>query len=204
MKHIKKVISYSIAGSVGLSVVASLQGCDQPSPYNQEQQSGYDLNQNYFMVIEQLSSNPDRFTVAEKHPTDGPTRAILRSMDGTERFMSEAELKQYAEEEAKKVEAGTSTLTQDPATHSSGMSMGETIMAAAVGSLIGGMIANRLMGNSNFQKTSQSYGKTPTSAYSRSATPKKTSNSVSSKQKPKSGFFGGNRSSSSSYRSFGG
>ncbi|EGW55301.1 hypothetical protein [endosymbiont of Tevnia jerichonana] len=33
MKHIKKVLSYSIAGSIGLSVIASLNGCsDQGAP----------------------------------------------------------------------------------------------------------------------------------------------------------------------------
>ena len=32
MKHIKKALSYSIAGAVGLSVVASLGGCDQMQP----------------------------------------------------------------------------------------------------------------------------------------------------------------------------
>lgn len=202
MRHIKKALSYSIAGSLGLVVVANLQGCsDQgaqsfgggPGDQNLSSQ-----DQNFFIVIEQTGSNPDTYKVAEKHPTTGPTRAILRAPDGTERFLSEAELKTLAEQEAAKVEAGTSRLTQDPSMHSGGMSLGETLLAAAAGSLIGGMLANRLAGNRNFQRAQQSYGGgRPTAKISQPHKP-------NSGGKPRSGFFGGNSGKSAgSTRSFG-
>lgn len=205
MKHIKKALSYSIAGSLGLAVMASLSGCGDQS---QSVGPGGDFSaqegqeQSFFLVIEQTGSNPDTFELAEKHPTSGPTRAILRQQDGTERFLSEEELKQLAEEEAKKVEQGTSRLTEDPASYGGGMSMGETLLAAAAGSLIGGMIANQLMGNKNFQRTQSQYGGgRPTTTMSQPA-------KTGSKSSPKSGFFGGNTtgtsSSSSSSSSYGG
>ncbi|USF88819.1 hypothetical protein [Candidatus Endoriftia persephone] len=206
MKHIKKVLSYSIAGSIGLSVIASLNGCsDQgaPPPGGFGSQAGAEQGQNAFMVIEQTGANPDSYKLVEKHPTTGPNRAILRDMDGNERFLSEDELKQIAEQEAAKVEAGTSRLTEDPSMHSGGMSLGETLLATAAGSLIGGMIANKLMNNSNFQRNQQQYGGgRPTSSISQPY--KKTA----SNKQPKSGFFGGNksapRSSNSRFGSFGG
>jgi hypothetical protein len=154
------------------------------------------------MVIEQIATNPDSYKLVEKHPTSGPSRAILRDQEGNERFLTEDELKAIAEQEAAKVEEGTSRLTQDPATHSGGMSLGETLLAAAAGSLIGGMLANRLAGNSNFKRTQQQYGGgRPTSSISQPY-------NKTAKSQPKSGFFGGKQSGSSSsgsrFRSFGG
>lgn len=198
MKHIKKALSYSIAGSLGLTVVASLGGCEQPqSPQLMGSEQG--AEQSWFMVIEQTGANPDTYRVAEQHPTTGPTRALLRDMNGIERFLSEEELKAIAEEEAQRVEAGTSRLAQDGAQMSAGgMSLGETLLAAAAGSLIGGMLANRLMGNRNFQQNQARYNSTRPSA--------PTSFRTGSTTQPKSGFFGssGSRSGSSSFGSFGG
>lgn len=207
MKHLKKALSYSIAGSVGLSVIAALNGCGDQGA--QPPQGGDDAGsmqgvaeaENVFLVIEQTGESPDTYRLVEKYPTSGETRAILRGLDGTERFLSEDELREIAEAEAAKVEEGTSRLTQDPETMSGGMSFGETILAAAVGSLIGGAIANSLMGNRNFQRNQSQYGGgRPTSGLSQPDSRSRT--------QPKSGFFGGNKSntssSSSSTRSFGG
>lgn len=208
MKHIKKVLSYSIAGSIGLTVIASLNGCgepDQPPSLDRsglQQDAGQDQNQ--FLVIEQTGSAPDTYKVVEKHPTTGPTRAILKDMEGNERFLSEEELRKIAEEEAAKVEAGTSNLTQNPDMYSGGLSLGETLLAAAAGSLIGGMLANRLMGNPNFQRTQQRYGGgRPATSISQPL-----NKQAAGKSPARSGFFGGNRSTSGSSRgsfsSFGG
>jgi len=206
MRHIKKALSYSIAGSLGLGVIASLQGCDQGPA--QASMSGFDASQTdaveqpYFLVLEQTGSAPDTFRLVEKHPTSGPTRAILRLPDGSERFLSEVELKEFAAAEAARVEAGASRLTEEPSMHAGGMSMGEVLLAAAAGSLVGGMLANRLASNRNFQRTQSSYGGgRPTASISQPG-----SSQTASKSKPKSGFFGSSSgsSSSSSYRSFGG
>ena len=201
MKHIKKALSYSIAGSIGLTVIASLNGCSDPGqpPQGMGDSSmlqDEEMKQSQFLVIEQTGKAPDTYQVLEKHPTSGPTRAILKDMDGNERFLSEEELRKIAEEEAARVEAGTSNLTQNPEMHSGGLSLGETILAAAAGSLIGGMLANRLMGNQNFQRTQQRYGGgRPTSTISQPL------NRQATNSQTRSGFFGGNRSSSSSARS---
>jgi hypothetical protein len=206
MRHIKKAVSYSIAGSLGLGVIASLQGCSDQGPtppnvsgFGTGQSAG--IEQDYFMVIEQTGSAPDTYRLVEKHPTTGPTRAILRSPDGSERFMSEAELQAIAAEEAARVEAGTSRLTEDPSMSAGGLSLGETLVAAAAGALIGGMLANRLAGNANFQRTQQTYGGgRPTATISQPARTQ-----TASKSQPRTGYFGGSRSSSSgSYGTYGG
>lgn len=202
MKHIKKALSYSIAGSIGLTVIASLTGCGDPGPPQQgvgdsgiQQDGGPEQSQ--FLVIEQTGSAPDTYKVVEKHPTTGPTRAILKDMEGNERFLSEEELRKIAEEEAARVEAGTSNLTQNPEMHSGGLSLGEVLLAAAAGSLIGGMLANRLMGNSNFQRAQQSYGGgRPTTSISQPL-----NRQAAGKSTARSGFFGGSKSTSSSSRS---
>jgi hypothetical protein len=209
MKHIKKALSYSIAGSIGLTVIASLNGCsDAGQPQQRMDESGMQQDggpdQSQFLVIEQTGAAPDTYKVVEKHPTTGPTRAILKDLEGNERFLSEEELRTIAEEEAAKVEAGTSNLTQNPEMSSGGMSMGEVLLAAAAGSLIGGMLANRLMGNQNYQRNQQRYGGgRPTSSISQPL-----NRQAAGKSQARSGFFGGNRSTSGSSRgsfgSFGG
>ncbi len=208
MRHIKKALSYSVAGSLGLAVIASLQGCSDQGPAppafgGLDGAANGGIDGNYFLVVEQTGASPDTYRLAEKHPTSGPTRAILRLPDGTERFLSEAELQRIAADEAARVEAGTSRLTQDPSMHAGGLSLGETLVAAAAGSLIGGMLANRLAANSNFQRTQQSYGGgRPTAAISQPA-----NRNTSRQRTPRSGFFGGaggRPSSGGGPRSFGG
>ena len=185
MKHIKKALSLSIAGALGMTVIGSLSGCEQASPPNDMQNIG---NENMFMVIEQTGSNPDTYNVIEQYPTSGATRAILRDSNGIERFLSEAELKAIAEEEARKVEAGTSRLAQDGAQMTSGLSLGEVLLSAAAGALIGGMMANALMGNKNFRTNQSKY---------QSSRPATSLSSRGNTNRARSGFFG-NRSDSSS------
>lgn len=195
MKHIKKALSCSIAGTLGLTVIAGLSGCEQASSPQQfgEQQ---DAQQHWFMVIEQTGSNPDTYRVVEQHPTSGPTRAILRDQNGIERFLSEEELKAIAEQEARRVEAGTSRLAQEGAElNPAGMSLGETLLAAAAGSLIGGMLANSLIRNRTFQQNTARYNRTRPGAPTTSL---RTGNTT----RPRTGFFG-QRSGSSTSRSFG-
>lgn len=205
MRHVKKIASRSIAGSLGLVIAASLQGCSDQSPTAPNLSSfdsgqPPDITQNWFLVAEQ--TGPDSYRLVEKHPTEGATRAILRLPDGTERFMSEHELRQLAVEEAARVEAGTSRLTQEPSMQAGGLSLGEMVLAAAAGSLVGGMLANSLARNANFQRNQQSYGGgRPTAAISQPAN----RNTTTARTTPRSGFFGGSQSSSNSgFRSFGG
>ena len=203
MKHVKKILSYSIAGGLGLSTLAMLQGCSE-QPQSAAGSGDSELaaldaqQQNVFLVLEQTGTDPDTYALLEKHPTTGQTRAILREPDGTERFLSEAELQEIAAAEAARVEAGESRLTEDPSMMSGGLSLGEVLLASAAGALIGGMLANSLMGNSNFQRTQQNYGGgRPTAAVSQ---PYRASSNTANNQ-ARSGFFGGNKGSTSSSRS---
>ena len=216
--YIKSIVSYSMVGSLGLTILASLQGCggDQP-PLPPEKPSAGTISdaakgEGMFMVIQQTGANPDTFELKEKYPAS-ETRAILKDLNGNERILTEAELKKMAEAEAKKVEDGTSNLTHPVATNQ-GLSLGETILASAAGALIGGMIANKLMGNANYQQHQQQQASRAQSSISRPATGGTDTRAVNPNQtqQPKSGFFGNKSSgstgsssnSSSSSSSFGG
>jgi uncharacterized membrane protein YeaQ/YmgE (transglycosylase-associated protein family) len=186
-KQMMKTVNAIALGSVGIMVSSAITGC---APQQQEQQMG-----NKFLVIQEDANG--KYTVVEEHPTEGPTRAIIRDKEGNERFMNEAELKALAEQEYQKVEDGTSETVSAPS-GDAGMGLAGTILAAAAGALLGNMIANKLMNNSNFQQRSTMNNK---SAYSRSTSPTKSSTSTSSKKS----YFGGSssgsttRSSTSSY-----
>ena len=207
--YIKSIVSYSMVGSLGFTILASLQGCggDQPStpPAQKPNTSVSDAvnnnkQQGLFMVIQQTGKNPDTYEVKEQYPSAEGTRAILKDMDGKERILSEAELKQIAEAEAKKVEDGTSKLAQ-PVAENQGLSLGETLLASAAGALVGGMIANKLMGNSNFQRNQQQYQQRYPSSISRpmgggmdTRGVNQTRPGTPSQAQPKSGFFGSGNS----------
>lgn len=197
--YIKPILSYSMVGSLGLTILASLQGCggDQPpTPPHQNNTAGTisdaTKGEGMFMVIQQTGANPDTFELKEKYPAS-ETRAILKDLNGNERILTQAELKKMAEDEAKKVEAGTSKLTQ-PVAANQGLSLGETILASAAGALIGGVIANKLMGNANYQQHQQYQQQRVQPSISRSFGGGTDTRAVNPNQgqQPKSGFFGSN------------
>ena len=191
MKHFMSANTI-ITGTVGLAVLSALSGC-QSAPEEQAEA------QNKFLVVEQLSSG--KYVIVEEMPTEGPSRAIIKETDenGTvsERVMSEAEMKELADQEYKKMEAGQSELNAEP--HSEGMGLGGTILAAAGGALLGNMIGNMLMNNKNVQRHQDMSNR---SAYHRSSAGG--SKSATSNSQKKS-FFGNSASrSTSSSSSFGG
>lgn len=206
--YIKPILSYSMVGSLGLTILASLQGCggDQPPappPQTPGTISDAAKGEGMFLVIQQTGANPDTFELKEKYPAS-ETRAILKDMNGNERILTEAELKKMAEDEAKKVEDGTSKLTQ-PVAENQGLSLGETILASAAGALIGGMIANKLMGNSNYQQHQQHQQQRAQTSISRPAAGGTDARSVNQGQnQPKSGFFGNNSGAAKPGNSAGG
>jgi hypothetical protein len=185
-----------IMGTAGLAVISALSGCQS----NQEESGATKSEgQNKFIVVEQLSSG--KYVVIEEMPTTGPSRALIRSKDenGTinERVMSEAEMKALADQEYKKMQDGKSELNAEP--KSEGMGLGGTILAAAGGALLGNMIGNALMNNTNFRKNQDASNK---SAYHQSANQNGPKPAASGQKKS---FFGGSSSrSSSSSSSFGG
>ncbi len=141
--------------------------------------------QGQFLIIKQTAKDPDAYIIEEKHPSSTGTRAILKDMEGNERMLTEEELKKLAEAEAAKVENGTSNLTQTPQANSPGLSLGETILAGAAAGLIGGMIANKLAGNSNFQQHQQ-VQQQQTSAYQQRQTTNRNSFTRSTSTTPAS------------------
>lgn len=193
MKHIVSA-KQVIMGTAGLAVLSALSGCQSSQEESQNAEAP-----NKFLVVEQQPNG--KYVVIEEMPTTGPSRAIIHETDenGTvhERVMTEEEMKALADQEYKKMQEGKSELNSEP--KSEGLGLGGTILAAAGGALLGNMIANSLMNNTNFRKNQDASNK---SAYHRSANQ---SGSKASSGSSKKSFFGnsGSRSSSSS-SSFGG
>jgi len=181
MKHVSSARTMAL-GSMGVVVMAALTGCST----QQTQEQG-----NKFLVFQEDANG--KYTVIEEHPTDGPTRAIIKDVNGNERFMSETELKALAQAEYDKMQNGTSELNQAPTSGDSGMGIGGTILAVAAGSLLGNMIANQLMGNKNFSQRSQA---------ATSNVRSKAKATAAKKSSAKKSFFGSNKPSTSKSRSF--
>lgn len=196
MKHFTTA-KHIMMGTMGLIVLSALSGC-QSAPEEQAS-SEESVNQNKFLVVEQQPNG--KYVIVEEMPTTGPSRAIIKETDenGTvhERVMSEAEMKELADQEYKKMEEGKSELNAEP--QGEGMGLAGTILAAAGGALLGNMIGNALMNNKNVQRHQDMSNR---SAYHRSSAGG--SNSASSNTQKKS-FFGNSASkSTSSSSSFGG
>jgi len=190
-------------GSLGLTMIIGLQGCGQteeppktnPNP-NGTISEVSKSEEGFFLVIKQTAKDPDAFIIIEKHPSSTGTRALLRDMEGNERMLTEEELRQMAEAEADKVENGTSNLTQPPVASSPGLSLGEIILASAAGALIGGMIANKLAGNSNYQQHQQQQ-QAHFSAYQQTQRANNRTGGNASTT-PKQGIFSGSKTNNSS------
>ncbi len=137
--------------------------------------------ENKILRIQEVA--PGQFKLVESMPTTGPTQAFVTDLNGSTRIMNEAEMKTFAEAEMKKVENNTSNLTsanpQQPKADE-GFGMGELLLAGAAGALLGGVAANMLSNNQNFQAR-QSAGYGSPSGYQSSHNPN-----------PNSGGFGGN------------
>ncbi|MDO9305164.1 MAG: hypothetical protein Q7T77_07520 [Sulfuricurvum sp.] len=193
MKHIVSAKNIML-GATGLAVLTALSGC-QSAPEEQSAAEG----QNKFLVVEQQPNG--KFVIIEEMPTTGPSRAIIKETDenGTvhERVMSEAEMKEMADQEYKKMQEGKSELNSEP--KSEGMGLAGTILAAAGGALLGNMIGNALMNNKNVQRHQDVSNR---SAYHKSAGAGGGSSTANSGKKS---FFGNKgASSTSSSSSYGG
>ena len=194
MKHyLKKISNVSTFGSVAVLAALALTGCGD-KPKEETKQAGQSVTeasktQGQFLVIQETEK--DKYKVIEQYPANGPSRAILKEINGTERLLSEEELKKLAEAEAKKVENNTTNLTKEGAAqmHGGGMSLGETILASAAGALIGGYIANKLFNNPNFQANQRMNTPTQMSQPINKPSPTTASPAGSAAPKPQSGYF---------------
>ena len=202
MKYIKKISDYSIVGGMGAILVAGLSGCESPSdfPENSNAFSEASQKQGAFVVIQETA--PKQYKIVDEFPSES-TRIILKSLDGSERILTQSEIDALVKNEALKIDNGTSNLT-NPSMSGGGMSLGEVLLASAAGAIIGSWIGGKLFNNQNYQQKRRTSYKSP-QAYSKSKdsfNKAKATNTKSSSTK-RSGFFGNSKSSSTRRSSFG-
>ena len=201
MKYLKKLSDYAIVGGVGALLATGLTGCQQKG--EEAARQGEAQVKGAFVIIEETT--PGKYQIKDEFPAD-ETRIVLKTLDGAEKVLTQAELDTLMKEENAKIDNGTSELTKpkDAQVSSQGMGLGETILASAAGAMLGAWIGSKLFGNSNFKNNRKAGYKSP-STYSRSN--KSFSKSRSSGGKAgKSGYFGKKSGGTSSTRSssFGG
>jgi len=201
---LKKVSDYAIVGGMGALLITSFSGCEDKSQNNQGGQSNAmtsaSQKEGAFVIVEKTPSGD--YKIVDEFPSS-KTTIVLRE-DGKERILSQAEIDALVAQEAKKIDDGTSNLTNPSGM--GGMSLGETLLASAAGAIIGSYIGNKLFNNSNYQNQRKASYKSP-QTYSKSANSfnKPSSSTTSSKtnSNAKSGYFGNSKSGSSSSSRFG-
>lgn len=201
-KHIKKLSNYALVGGLGAFLITGLTGCDNKGVSGQNQGQGGSVSdatqkQNAFVIIEKA---PDgTYSIADEFPAS-KTTIVLRNPDGTERILSQEEIDALVKEEAAKIDAGTSGLTNPQM--SEGMGLGGVLLSSIAGAMLGSWIGNKLFGNQNYQNQRKAQYKSP-QTYSKSQSSFKKAATTSSSTK-KSGFFGSKSGSSKSGSFFGG
>ena len=197
---LRKISDYAIAGSLGAVVALNLMGCGSSND-NDNNKIQDAVKKGATVVIKETA--PKEYKIVSEVPSDSTT-IILEGLDGNKRIISKEELDSMMKEENKKIDNGTSPLT-NPEVSSGGMSLGETILASAAGAMVGSWIGNKLFGNKNYQQDrARSYASPSVMQRSKESFKRNSSFSKSSSTK-RSGFFKSSSSSSSrSYSSFGG
>ena len=194
MKYINKLSTIATATGLGALLATGVTGCTSNEQQKQEQAQA----KGAFVIIEETA--PGKYKIKDEFPAD-ETRIVLKKLDGTEKILTKAEMDALVQEEAAKIDNGTSNLTKENPQVSQGMGLGETIMASMAGAMLGAWIGNKLFGNQNYQNNRKAGYKSP-STYSKSQKSfNKPRKSTSSKR---SGFFGGKKSSGSRSSSYGG
>ena len=201
--HIKKISDYAMVGGLGSLLIVGLVGCGDSSSNDQKQNQTQDSaftdasqKQGAFVVVEESADG--KYKIADEFPA-AKTTVVLRKPDGSEKILTQEEIDALVKEEEKKIDAGTSPLTNPNAQLTDGgMGLGGVLLSSIAGAMIGSWLGNKLFNNQNFQNQRQAQYKSP-QTYSRtqssfSKTPATTGTDSSTK---KSGFFGGNNSSSS-------
>jgi len=148
MKYLKKLSDVALVGGVGALLASGLTGCQQKSQEGAQQ--GQAQAKGAFVIIEETA--PGKYKIKDEFPAD-ETRIVLKSLDGSEKVLTQQELDALMKEENAKIDNGTSELTNPNETQvaSQGMSLGQTILASAAGAMVGAWIGNKLFGNSNYQ-----------------------------------------------------
>jgi len=198
MKNIFRSLStVALTSGVGVFLITGLSGCsnrDDQAAAEQQKAKGA------FVIIEEVS--PGKYKVKDEFPAD-ETRIVLKKLDGTEKVLTKEEMDELIKKEAAKIDEGTSNLTKPngEAQMSSGMGLGEAILASAAGAILGSWIGSKLFGNQNYQNNRKAGYKSPTTFNrSKSSFNKPRTKTTSSKR---SGFFGSSNKRTTSTRSGG-
>ena len=200
-----------MVGGVGVMVIATLQGCGDDPAIHQQQQTQQQIQEQSLIkegATVTIEKQPNgSYKIIDEAPSV-KTRVIVVE-DGKERILSQEEIDKLVKEEAARVDAGTSKLTQDPeeVAREGGMGLAGTLMASMAGAMVGSYLMNKLMNNHNYQQNRRTTYKSP-QTYSRSQESFKKARAVAKSAKSrtprKSGFFSSKRSSSARSSSFGG
>ena len=192
MKYIRQLSTLAATG-LGAVLVTGVTGCTQQTQ-EQAQAKGA------FVIIEETAAG--KYQIKDEFPAD-ETRIVLKQLDGTERVLTKEEMDKLVQEEAAKIDNGTSNLTKDNAqvSQQGGMGLGEVLLSSIAGAMIGSWIGSKLFGNQNYKNNRKAGYKSP-STYSTSQ--KSFSQARKSTSSKKSGFFGNKKSSSRSGGFFGG
>jgi len=197
MSILRKFSQVAITTGLGAFLVTGLTSCSSEQNQAQEQQKA----KGAFVIIEEVAKG--KYKVKDEFPAD-ETRIVLKKLDGSEKVLTKEEMDELVKKEAAKIDEGKSNLTSPDgqAQMSSGMGLGEAILASAAGAIIGSWIGSKLFGNQNYQNNRKAGYKSP-STFSRSQSsfnkPRKTMSSTK-----KSGFFGSKSTSSKKGGFFGG
>ncbi len=193
-KNIKTLKELAKKGGLATFLILGLNACNDNSNQN-NQGSGTFTNasqqEGAFVVVEKASDGS--YKIADEFPA-AKTTIVLRNPDGTERILSQEEIDKLVKEEEKKIDAGTSALT-NPEMSSGGMGLGGVLLSSIAGAMIGSWLGNKLFNNQNFQNQKAAQYKSPqTYSKSQSSFNKPSSTAGAGKQ---SGFFGGNNQNTS-------
>jgi hypothetical protein len=206
---LKKISNYAMVGGLGSLLITSFTGCEDKMANGQGggQSDAFTTasqKQGAFVIIEK---RPDGgYTIVDEYPST-KTTIVLREGE-KERILSKEEIDALVAEEAKKIDNGTSNLTNPNQSSISGggMGLGEVLLSSIAGAMIGSYIGNKLFNNQNYQNQRRTNYKSP-STYSKSVDSfnkaKSGTTSKSTTSSKKSGFFGSSRSGTSR-SSFGG
>ncbi|TDJ86159.1 hypothetical protein E2O24_05890 [Campylobacter volucris] len=205
MKHIKSILKLSMISGIAAISVGALSGCGGSNDTSANNALAQASNaQGAFVIIEETA--PNQYKIKDQFPSD-ETRVVLKQLDGTERVLSKEEMDKLIQEEAAKIDNGTSNLTNpnNASMSSGGLSLGETLLASAAGAILGSWIGSKLFNNQNFANQ-QRGAFSNQSAYQRSVSSfnKAGATTNSGSGAKKSGFFGGgSKATSSTQNSFG-
>ncbi|MFV0561473.1 UPF0323 family lipoprotein [Malaciobacter mytili] len=198
--HIKKISNYAMVGGLGALLITGLVGCSDRGNSNEQKGqsdafSQASQKQGAFVVIEESADK--QYKIVDEFPAN-KTTIVLRKPDGSEKILSQEEIDKLVKEEAAKIDAGTSALT-NPEMSSGGMGLGGVLLSSIAGAMIGSWIGNKLFNNQNYQNQRQTQYKSPqTYSRSQSSFSKTAGSTTTSSSTKKSGFFGSNNTSSTS------